>query len=153
MATYSAVRNPLLDDDNIKSSKLGSNHPFKESTVSFQSFISQSSIKLSKVGTRLNHSKKKIVPSSSKDHRKKKVSDDSDHHQHQQLQPLQPIKQRNEQSEPLVHYNGPLETLDQLPEEKLNWITKETSDHKELRHYLLDYPRSIVFRKPHNRNQ
>jgi hypothetical protein len=150
MTSFSAVRNPLLDDDNNKNSKIGSSHPFKESTVSFKSFFNQSSIKLSKVGTHLNHSKKKIVPSSSKDYRKKKVSDDAGRPQ-QRL--LQRIKQQNEQSEPLVHYNGPLETLDQLPQEKLDWITKETSDHTELRHYLLDYPRSIVFRKPHNRNQ
>lgn len=151
--TDSAVRNPLLGNDNIKSSILVSNHPFKESAVSFKSFFSQYSIRLSKVGNRLNYSKKKIVPSSSKDHRKKKVSDDAGRHQHQEQRPLQRIKPRNEQNEPLVHYNGPLETLDQLPEEKLDWITKEMSDHKELRHYLLDYPRSIVFRKPHNRNQ
>lgn len=56
-------------------------------------------------------------------------------------------------SEPLVHHNGPYDTLDQLPEEKLNWISKETTDYKELRHPLLDYPKSIVLRKPHHRNQ
>jgi hypothetical protein len=152
MTTYSTVRNPLLDDgDNIKSQ---SHHRFRESTSSFRSFLSQ--IQLSNVGNRLGS--KRIVPSfSNKDKRKhhhknqdKKAStvaspSNSQPHRHR-------VKQRNEQNEPLVHYNGPLETLDQLPEEKLSWITKETSDDKELRHPLLDYPRSIVFRKPHNRN-
>ncbi|CAO3613193.1 unnamed protein product [Mucor hiemalis] len=99
---------------------------------------------------------KRIVPSFGKDKRKshtnglKKVgsmaslsSSQSQRHR---------IKQRTESNEPLVHYNGPLETLDQLPKEKLAWITKESNDSSELRQPLLDYPRSIVFRKPHNRN-
>ncbi|KAI8368986.1 hypothetical protein BD560DRAFT_304388, partial [Blakeslea trispora] len=55
-------------------------------------------------------------------------------------------------NEPLIHYNGPCETLDQLPEEKSKWIVTETSDNEELRHPVLDYPRSIVLRKPHYRN-
>lgn len=160
MTTYSTVRNPLLDDgDNIKSQ---SHRRFKESTSSFRSFLSQ--IQLSNVGS------KRIVPlfssnkfSSSKEKRKHTVNSKQEKKTSSKIASSsskanihQPhhhrVKQRNEQSEPLVHYNGPLETLDQLPEEKLAWITKETSDNKELRHPLLDYPRSIVFRKAHNRN-
>ncbi|KAI8058804.1 hypothetical protein BDF21DRAFT_403444 [Thamnidium elegans] len=131
MSTYS-FRNPLLD--NAQPDK------FKDSHSSLKSFFSY--CQFTNIGS------KRIVPTfSSKEIRKSFIKPSS---------PILPnkhrVKQRSEQSEPLVHYNGPLETLDQLPQEKLAWITKETSDDKELRHPLLDYPKSIVFRKPHNLN-
>lgn len=138
MSTYS-IGNPLLSD---KEHILNQSHHFKASNSSFKSFFKQSYSQLSNLGN------KRIVPAFVGRDKKKQLA--------QIASPGQPvrhrIKQRNEQNEPLVHYNGPLETLDQLPKEKLAWITKETSDNKELRHPLLDYPRSIVFRKPHNRN-
>ncbi|KAL7318117.1 hypothetical protein PS15m_004379 [Mucor circinelloides] len=130
MSTFKTVRNPLLD---------GQEQGFRESTISFRSLFHQSHAKLS---NRFHHSSRKIVPTSSKE-RKKKVSAVVHLPQH--------IKQE-QQSEPYVHYNGPFETLDQLPKEKLDWITQETSSNKELRHPLLDYPRSIVLRKPHHKN-
>ncbi|KAI8647450.1 hypothetical protein BD408DRAFT_143969 [Parasitella parasitica] len=129
MSTFKTVRNPLLEDQE---------QGFRESVISFRSFIHQSHVKLF---NRFNHSSRKVVPTSSKE-RKKKVSPAVLLSQH--------IKQhQREQSEPYVHYNGPFETLDQLPKEKLDWITQETNSGKELRHPLLDYPRSIVLRKPH----
>lgn len=128
----------LSDKENV----LHTNHHFKASNSSLKLFFKQSCSQLSNIGT------KRIVPSF--------VSRDKKIQLPNVTSPGQPLrhrlKQRNEQNEPLVHYNGPLETLDQLPEEKLAWITKETSDDKELRHPLLDYPRSIVFRKPHHLN-
>ncbi|EPB85898.1 hypothetical protein HMPREF1544_07314 [Mucor circinelloides 1006PhL] len=130
MSTFKTVRNPLLD---------GQEQGFRESTISFRSLFHQSHAKLS---NRFHHSSRKIVPTSSKE-RKKKVSAVVHLPQH--------IKQE-QQSEPYVHYNGPFETLDQLPKEKLDWIAQETSSNKELRHPLLDYPRSIVLRKPHHKN-
>ncbi|KAL7332322.1 hypothetical protein PS15p_204380 [Mucor circinelloides] len=130
MSTFKTVRNPLLDSQE---------QGFRESTISFRSLFHQSHAKLS---NRFHHSSRKIVPTSSKE-RKKKVSAVVHLPQH--------IKQE-QQSEPYVHYNGPFETLDQLPKEKLDWITQETSSNKELRHPLLDYPRSIVLRKPHHKN-
>ncbi|KAI8972485.1 hypothetical protein BDB01DRAFT_730105 [Pilobolus umbonatus] len=45
--------------------------------------------------------------------------------------------------EPIVHYNGPIDTLDQLTEEHYRWIVTGTD------HPLNNWPRSIVFRKPH----
>lgn len=135
MSTFKTVRNPLLQDQGQQQQGFG------ESTISFRSLIHQSHIKLS---NHFNHSSRKIVPTSSKE-RKKKVSSVVHLSQH--------IKQhQQEQSEPYVHYNGPFETLDQLPKEKLDWMTQETSNNKELRHHLLDYPRSIVLRKPHHKN-
>ncbi|CEP16549.1 hypothetical protein [Parasitella parasitica] len=127
MSTFKTVRNPLLEDKE---------QGFRESTISFRSFIHQSHLKLS---NRFTHSSRKVVPTSSKE-RKKKVSSSVR---------LTPHIKQQEQSEPYVHYNGPFETLDQLPKEKLDWVTQETSNSKELRHPLLDYPRSIVLRKPH----
>ncbi|KAG2233667.1 hypothetical protein INT48_008457 [Thamnidium elegans] len=126
MSTYS-FRNPLLD--NAQPDK------FKDSHSSLKSFFSY--CQFTNIGS------KRIVPTfSSKEIRKSFIKPSS---------PILPnkhrVKQRSEQSEPLVHYNGPLETLDQLPQEKLAWITKETSDDKELRHPLLDYPKSIVFHR------
>lgn len=141
MSAYS-IGNPLLAD---KENILNHSHHFKASNSSFKSFFKHSYFQLSSLGN------KRIVPSfAGRDKRKNLIKTlespvIGQPHRHR-------INQRNEQNEPLVHYNGPLETLDQLPEEKLAWITKETSDDKELRHPLLDYPRSIVFRKPHNRN-
>lgn len=148
MATYNTIRNPLLDNEGAKT------HRFKESNSSFKSFFSQSYIHMTNTGARIGG--RRIVPSFGKDKKKqhskglKKVgsmaslsSSQSQRHR---------VKQRTESNEPLVHYNGPLETLDQLPKEKLAWITKESNDSSELRQPLLDYPRSIVFRKPHNRN-
>lgn len=131
MSTYS-FRNPLLD--NAQPDKL------KDSHSSLKSFFSHCQL--------TNFGSKRIVPTfSSKEIRKSFIKSSSP-----SLPRKHRVKQRSEQSEPLVHYNGPLETLDQLPQEKLAWITKETSDDKELRHPLLDYPKSIVFRKPHNLN-
>lgn len=133
MSTFNTVRNPLLDNSQL-------DH-FKDSHASLRSFFHHSYCQLSHIGS------KRIVPTfSSKEKRKSTIKASPS----PRLPSRFRIKQRSEHSEPLVHYNGPLETLDQLPEEKLAWITKETSDDKELRHPLLDYPKSIVFRKPHN---
>ncbi len=150
MATYNTIRNPLLDDGDSKSS---SHQRFKESNSSFKSFFSQSYLHMSNTGARIGG--RRIVPSFSKEKKKQNGSlkkagsmaslSNAQSQRHR-------IKQRNDISEPLVHYNGPLETLDQLPQEKIAWITKESTDSEELRQPLLDYPRSIVFRKPHNRN-
>ncbi|KAF1804010.1 hypothetical protein FB192DRAFT_1279406 [Mucor lusitanicus] len=131
-SAFKTVRNPLLD---------GQEQGFRESTISFRSLFHQSHVKLS--NRFHHHASRKIVPTSSKE-RKKKVSAATHLSQH--------IKQDQQQSEPYVHYNGPFETLDQLPKEKLDWITQETSNSKDLRHPLLDYPRSIVLRKPHHKN-
>jgi hypothetical protein len=137
MSAFKTVHNPLLQDQEQQEQ----HQRFRESPISFRSLIQQSHIKLS---NRFNQSSRKIVPTSSKE-RKKKVSPVVNLSQH--------IKQhQQEQNEPYVHYNGPFETLDQLPKEKLDWMTQETSNNKELRHSLLDYPRSIVLRKPQNKN-
>ncbi|KAK4520196.1 uncharacterized protein ATC70_008327 [Mucor velutinosus] len=131
-STFKTVRNPLLD---------GQDQGFRESTLPFRSLFQQSHAKLS--NRFQHHASRKVVPTSSKE-RKKKVSAVVHLSQH--------IKQDQQQSEPYVHYNGPFETLDQLPKEKLDWITQETSNNKELRHPLLDYPGSIVLRKPHHKH-
>ena len=150
MATYKTVRNPLLDNEDSKNSH------FKQSNSSFKSFFSQSYHQMAATGGRIGS--RRIVPLFGNKEKKRNhfgggikkagsmaslASPQNRRHR---------IKQRGDMNEPLVHYNGPLETLDQLPEEKLAWITKETSDDEELRQPLLDHPRSIVFRKPHNRN-
>jgi hypothetical protein len=58
---------------------------------------------------------------------------------------------------PIIYYNGPFDTLDQLPEEKFSWITRETvgdTSNEELRHpRLLNYPRPVAFKKPTNKRQ
>ena len=56
-------------------------------------------------------------------------------------------------SDPIVHYNGPCDTLDQLPAEKLAWIKREPVSAEGLRHPLLDCSGSIVLRKPVTRSQ
>jgi hypothetical protein len=151
MATYNTIRNPLLDNEDSKSH---SHQRFKGSTSSFKSFISQSYLHMSNTGARIGG--RRIVPSFSKDKKKHQNGSLKKNGSIASLSTNQSqrhrVKQRNDLSEPLVHYNGPLETLDQLPQEKLDWITKESTDSEELRQPLLDYPRSIVFRKPHNRN-
>ncbi|KAI8059058.1 uncharacterized protein B0P05DRAFT_640879 [Gilbertella persicaria] len=145
MTAYSTLRNPLLEDYHTHnfSKKL------KDSQLSLKGLFNPAGIRIS---SHLGH--RKIVPSSLSS--SKKVSCDHAGHCQQQQQQQQQyrylIKNRREQNEPLVHYNGPYETLDQLPEEKLAWITTETLDSQELRHPLLDYPRSIVFRKPYYRH-
>ncbi|KAG0180003.1 hypothetical protein DFQ29_001377 [Apophysomyces sp. BC1021] len=53
-------------------------------------------------------------------------------------------------TEPTVHYNGPFQTLEQLPEEKLAWIKQESSN---LGHPLANCTRSVVMHKPHIRSQ
>ncbi|KAI7854796.1 hypothetical protein BDC45DRAFT_508147 [Circinella umbellata] len=56
-------------------------------------------------------------------------------------------------SDPVVHYNGPCDTLDQLPAEKLAWVKREPVSAEGLRHPLLDCSGSIVLRKPVTRSQ
>ncbi|KAI9321785.1 hypothetical protein BX666DRAFT_1874954 [Dichotomocladium elegans] len=56
-------------------------------------------------------------------------------------------------ADPVIHYNGPYETLDQLPDEKLQWIRREPVEAEGLRHPLADCPKSIVLRKPVTRSQ
>ncbi|KAI9250754.1 hypothetical protein BY458DRAFT_444543 [Sporodiniella umbellata] len=64
-------------------------------------------------------------------------------------QPL--MHRRRPVSEPIIHYNGPCETLDQLPEDKYQWIASESFDmNDQPTNPLLNYPRSIVLRKPHH---
>jgi hypothetical protein len=128
------IRNPLIDTKKMNAS-----------TSSFTKFLSTSLYQLSSAAGsgRFGH-KKKIVP-----HISSSKSSDTDLDQR-----IVHRKQKGENTEPLIHYNGPLETLDQLPEEKLNWITRESLENSnELRHPLLDYPRSIVFRKPRDKRQ
>ncbi|KAI8877822.1 hypothetical protein K501DRAFT_306069 [Backusella circina FSU 941] len=128
------IRNPLIDTKRMNAS-----------TSSFTKFLSTSLYQLSSAaGSARLGPKKKIVP-----HLSSSKSSDTGLDQR-----IVHRKQRGENTEPLIHYNGPLETLDQLPEEKLNWITKESLENSnELRHPLLDYPRSIVFRKPRDKRQ
>ncbi|KAI9256274.1 hypothetical protein BY458DRAFT_441879 [Sporodiniella umbellata] len=49
--------------------------------------------------------------------------------------------------EPLVHYNGPQHTLEDLPVEKLHWI-KEDLLNNGMKNPLAHYSQSIVLRKP-----
>lgn len=63
-------------------------------------------------------------------------------------QPL--MVRRKTASEPIIHYNGPYETLDQLPQDKYNWIVSESfGTDSQTTNPLVDYPKYIVFRKPH----
>lgn len=58
---------------------------------------------------------------------------------------------RKQPNEPIIHYNGPCETLDQLPEDKYEWIVSESVEVGRS-NPLANYPRSIVLRKPHYMN-
>ncbi|CAO3703713.1 unnamed protein product [Rhizopus stolonifer] len=63
-------------------------------------------------------------------------------------QPL--MIRRKTANEPIIHYNGPYETLDQLPEDKYSWIVSESfGTDSQTTNPLVDYPKYIVFRKPH----
>jgi len=55
-------------------------------------------------------------------------------------------------NEPLVHYNGPYQTLESLPAEKLNWI-KDEQTSTLVKNPLTNYTKSIVLRKPLTRSQ
>jgi hypothetical protein len=56
------------------------------------------------------------------------------------------------EGEPLVHYNGPHQTLESLPVEKLNWIKDEPTSSL-VKNPLTNYEQSIVLRKPVTRSQ
>jgi hypothetical protein len=53
--------------------------------------------------------------------------------------------------EPIVHYNGSYHTLEQLPDEKWQWIKRPSlaESQQGLQNPLATCSTSIVFRKPH----
>ncbi|KAI8391755.1 uncharacterized protein BYT42DRAFT_557978 [Radiomyces spectabilis] len=143
MSSYSNLRNPLLP-----SPPQGS-RTFKDlssaSTASFRQFFNRPFRNLSTTGSQLRLAPtKRVVPSISVDGHRKQLSK-----RPQTVTPNTTVTQ-----DPIIHYNGPVETLDQLPEEKLAWIKHESSlDTVTLRHPLTHCDRPIVFCKPHQRNR
>lgn len=69
-STFSTIRNPLLENSNIE---LDQSNRFKGSTYSFKSLFSHPSLRFSHKN-RTTHTR--IVPSASREFRKKKVSEE-----------------------------------------------------------------------------
>ncbi|KAJ8657698.1 hypothetical protein O0I10_006513 [Lichtheimia ornata] len=153
MSAYPTLTNPLLTSsppNNRRNGGAGTNSTMLKglSSASFRNFFSRSFHQLSQAGSQIRlPATKRIGPSISfnehhyKDHHIKKSSSNNQR------------SSSSTSSDPIIHYNGPCDTLDQLPDEKLEWIKHEPATAEALRHPLLDCPKSIVLRKPVTRSQ
>ncbi|KAI8144827.1 hypothetical protein BJV82DRAFT_667373 [Fennellomyces sp. T-0311] len=148
MADYPTVKNPLLQSSppprRSTSGGTSSSLTIKGlSSASFRNFFSKSFHQLSSASTQIRlagSSHKRIGPSSSFTDTKV-------------VKKQCATTTKGASSDPIVHYNGPCDTLDQLPGEKLTWIKQEPVSAEGLRHPLLDCSGSIVLRKPVTRSQ
>ena len=147
MANYPTVKNPLLQSSppprRSTSGGPSSVNIKGLSSASFRNFFSKSFHQLSTASSQIRlggSSHKRIGPSSSFTDTKVVKKQSS-------------AATKGASSDPLVHYNGPCDTLDQLPDEKLAWIKQEPVSAEGLRHPLLDCSGSIVLRKPVTRSQ
>ncbi|CEG67594.1 hypothetical protein RMATCC62417_03999 [Rhizopus microsporus] len=147
MSSFPTLRNPLLPSPprKKKPSKLSRTEFFSSlqlsaaaslkpsiSTDSFRNFVNQTIHHISGANVRMN---KRIMPSGMP----KSATMDMNHDHYPSM-------------EPLVHYNGPQHTLEELPAEKLNWI-KEDQLSNSMKNPLSHYSRSIVLRKPLKRSK
>lgn len=140
MSGYSSFRNPLLPSppQSATRSKFFSNISLATnatltksiSTSSFRGFMTKT---MSQVRLGQN---RRIMPSGMQ-----KSYTDKPYH----------LAKSSLENEPLVHYNGPHQTLESLPAEKLNWIKDETTCGTQ--NPLTDYEQSIVLRKPVTKSQ
>ncbi|KAI9498283.1 hypothetical protein BDB00DRAFT_799690 [Zychaea mexicana] len=156
MPDYPTVKNPLLPASPPSSRRLGAGPTSTSlaikgkglSSASFRNFFSRSFYQLSTAGTQIRlgaPTHKRIGPSSSFTETKRSLTGLSKKYSH--------TVAKGASSDPVVHYNGPCDTLDQLPGEKLAWIKREPVSAEGLRHPLLDCSGSIVLRKPVTRSQ
>ncbi|KAI9277202.1 hypothetical protein BDA99DRAFT_495136 [Phascolomyces articulosus] len=168
MPDYPTVKNPLLPSP-PPSRRLGSGASTSLSikglsSASFRNFFSRSFHQLSTAGTQIRlggSTHTRIVPSTSLSSDTKKrpslLKKESVSVSRSLSTAPTTVKTSaagtNKNGDPVVHYNGPYDTLDQLPDEKLAWIKREPVSAEGLRHPLLDCSESIVFRKPITRSQ
>lgn len=150
MSAYPTIRNPLLPSPPPSATR--SKFPGKDllsslslsttatlttsmSTSSIRSFMNQ---RLSQIRIGQN---RRIMPSGMH----KSMTDKHDLKYYS-------MKKESLENEPLVHYNGPYQTLESLPVEKLNWI-KDEQTSSLIKNPLTNYNKSIVLRKPVTRSQ
>lgn len=154
MSAYPTLTNPLLTSsppNNRRHGGVGTNSAMLKglSSASFRNFFSRSFHQLSQAGSQIRlPATKRIGPSISfNEHHYK------DQHHIKKSSSNYQRSSSSTSSDPIIHYNGPCDTLDQLPDEKLEWIKHEPATAEALRHPLLDCPKSIVLRKPVTRSQ
>ncbi|ORY95889.1 hypothetical protein BCR43DRAFT_315910 [Syncephalastrum racemosum] len=172
MSNYPTLRNPLLDSSPPAASQrtrrfmmggLSTSASIKSissaSTASFKSLFTRSIQQLSSVGSqmRLGQSHKRIGPSltfsagkgaggAEKYFAKPKTM--------KRTGSLMVATHKEVQEEPMVHYNGSYNTMDQFSDEQLQWIYSEPVSGIGVRQPLKDCcTDSIVMRKPVKRSQ
>lgn len=169
MSNYPKVPNPMLSPARPPPNQRGLLGRFSTSTslkglssastASFKNFFSKSFHQLSSASSYIRPAaSKRIGPASiTSDTRKQDYDDDAiykntlhfaQYHNHV-LKKSSPAGL----NEPIIYYNGPWDTLDELPDDKLEWIKNEPVTTEGLRHPLTDCSGSIVFRKPVTRSQ
>ncbi|CAO0797865.1 unnamed protein product [Mucor circinelloides] len=160
MSNYPTIRNPLLPSPPMASSRsrfrksdLLSNLSLSTtatlsssiSTASIRSFMSQTMSQISNASTtfRIGHNRRIMPHGSSSQIMHKSATE-------KMISTKKTAKSMD--NEPLVHYNGPYQTLESLPAEKLNWI-KDEQTSTLVKNPLTNYTKSIVLRKPLTRSQ
>lgn len=151
MSAYPTIRNPLLPSpppsatrSKFRGKEILSSFSLSRtaslttsmSTTSIRSFMSQTFSQM-----RINQNRR-IMPSGMQKSMTDKQADLK----------LHAKKREALENEPLVHYNGPYQTLESLPLEKLNWI-KDEQTSSLIQNPLSNYNQSIVLRKPVSRSQ
>lgn len=172
MSSYPTIRNPLLPSPPLTSSRSGrfrkneflstlslsttATLKTSMSAVSIRGFIDQTINQISNASSRIGNNRR-IMPTtpSSKFLSKSTTGKGFDViTKSASRSKIYEKKSSNDTtaSEPLVHYNGPLHTLESLPVEKLNWIKDEPAS-AFVKNPLTNYNKSIVLRKPMTRSQ
>ncbi|KAG1109958.1 hypothetical protein G6F42_015483 [Rhizopus arrhizus] len=115
------------------------------STASIRSFMSQTMSQISNASTtfRIGHNRRIMPHGSTRQIMHKSATE-------KMISTKKTAKSMD--NEPLVHYNGPYQTLESLPAEKLNWI-KDEQTSTLVKNPLTNYTKSIVLRKPLTRSQ
>lgn len=165
MSTYPKIRNPLLPSPPLATSRSGK---FRKnellstlslsttatlkssiSAASIRGFMNQTMNQITTASSRIGNSRR-IMPSNTTSKFLSKSSTDKGFDiisKATRSKSHNNVPEDNNDIEPLVHYNGPIHTLESLPVEKLNWI-KDESASAFVKNPLTNYNRSIVLRKP-----
>jgi hypothetical protein len=166
MSNYPKIRNPLLPSPPLSASRsvkfrkselfstlsLSTTATLKSSisAVSIRGFMSQTINQISTASSRIG-SNRRIMPTNTSSKFLSKSSTDKGFDIISKSSRSKHVPEESE-VEPLVHYNGPVHTLESLPVEKLNWIKDEPAS-AFVKNPLTNYNRSIVLRKPLTRSQ
>lgn len=172
MSSYPTIRNPLLPSPPLTSSRSGrfrkneflstlslsttATLKTSMSAVSIRGFMDQTINQISNASSRIGNNRR-IMPTtpSSKFLSKSATGKGFDVITKSTSRSKIYEKRASDDTavpEPLVHYNGPLHTLESLPVEKLNWIKDEPAS-AFVKNPLTNYNKSIVLRKPMTRSQ